>query len=58
MWPLLLAALLIQDPSIEDLVRSLSAADLSTREKATRELGKLPLEKLPDLEEAPEASQS
>lgn len=46
----LLFAVLLQDPSVEDLVRSLSADGLETREKATRELAKLPLGRLAEIE--------
>jgi|SRR5262245_39989286 len=50
MLALILAALLAQDPSVEDLVRDLSAEKIEIREKATRALSKIPLDKLPLLE--------
>ena len=50
MLTLLIAAALLQDPSVDDLVRSLSSDDIAVREKATRELQTLGLDKLPQME--------
>ena len=46
----LAVALFLQDPTIDAHVKALSHEDIAVRDKATRELEKLPLEKLPDLE--------
>jgi hypothetical protein len=50
MLSLLFAACLLQEPTLDDLVRSLSSDDVAVRDKATRDLGSMGLDKLPQME--------
>ena len=50
MLTFLFAACLLQELTVDDLVRSLSSDDIAVREKATRELGSMGLDKLPQME--------